>query len=31
VEFFLHARAGDPGRALDLDAALAAVPVRRTG
>jgi 23S rRNA (cytidine1920-2'-O)/16S rRNA (cytidine1409-2'-O)-methyltransferase len=31
VEFFLHARAGGPGRELDLDAAMAAVPIRRTG
>jgi 23S rRNA (cytidine1920-2'-O)/16S rRNA (cytidine1409-2'-O)-methyltransferase len=31
VEFFLHARLGEPGRDLDLDAALAAAPRRRTG
>lgn len=31
VEFFLHARLGEPGRELDLDSALAAAPHRRTG
>jgi 23S rRNA (cytidine1920-2'-O)/16S rRNA (cytidine1409-2'-O)-methyltransferase len=31
VEFLLHARAGDRGRELDLDTALAAAPDGRTG
>jgi 23S rRNA (cytidine1920-2'-O)/16S rRNA (cytidine1409-2'-O)-methyltransferase len=31
IEFFLHARLGDPGRDLDVDAAVASVPDRRTG
>jgi 23S rRNA (cytidine1920-2'-O)/16S rRNA (cytidine1409-2'-O)-methyltransferase len=31
VEFLLHARAGDPGRDIDLDVVLAAVTARRTG
>jgi 23S rRNA (cytidine1920-2'-O)/16S rRNA (cytidine1409-2'-O)-methyltransferase len=31
VEFFLHARLGESGRELDLEAALAAAPRRRTG
>lgn len=31
VEFLLHARAGDPGRDVDLDRVLADVTARRTG
>lgn len=31
VEFFLHARLGEPGRALDLESVVAAAPGRRTG
>jgi 23S rRNA (cytidine1920-2'-O)/16S rRNA (cytidine1409-2'-O)-methyltransferase len=31
VEFLLHARAGDPGREVDLDEVVASVAARRTG
>jgi 23S rRNA (cytidine1920-2'-O)/16S rRNA (cytidine1409-2'-O)-methyltransferase len=31
IEFLLHARLGDPGRDLDIDGAVAAAPIRRTG